>query len=119
LHGRLLRCPATLVVIAAPAGSSDVVPDILAAVRQRRDVIAGQVPRLEPHCAVQAEVGVALEEGAIVQGWHVLIPDESEALAGAFGGDDRVDVDPAAASVKRTVATKYRVQVWYRRTASR
>ena len=110
LHGRLLRRPATLVVIAAPAGGSDVVPGILAAEGQRCDVIAGQVARLEPHCAIEAKVGVALEEGAIVQGWHVPIPDERQALAGAFSRDDRVDVDLAAAAVKRTVATEYRVQ---------
>ena len=76
LHGRLLRRPAALVVVAAPARSSDVVPYVLAAVRQRCNVVTRQVPRLEAHRTIEAEIGVTLEEGAVVQGWHVLISDK-------------------------------------------
>ena len=110
LHGRLLRRPATLVVVAAPAGGGDIVPDITATVRQRRDVIASQVARLEAHCTIQAQVRVALEQGAVVQGWYVPIPDESESLAGAFRRDDRTNVDAAAAAIIRAVATENGVQ---------
>lgn len=66
LHGRLFRCAAALVIVATPARGRDIVPGIATASREWRDVIASQVASRITHRAVKAQVGVTLEQGAVI-----------------------------------------------------
>ncbi len=101
-------------VVAAAAGRCDVVPYVDAALRQGRNVVPGQIASPELLRAVEAQVGVALEQRPVIERWHVLVPNEDEALPRALGRNNRVDFDLAAASVESVVTTEHRVE---RRTA--
>ena len=110
LHGSLLRRPAAFVVIAAPAGGRDVVPDIEPALRQRRNVVARQITRWKLLRAIQAKIRVSLEQRAVIEWRNIFVANEGETLASSLRRNYRMDFDLAAATVKGVVAAENGVQ---------
>ena len=78
--------------------------------RQRRDVIARQLPGLERLGAIETEIGVAFEQRAVVQGRHVAVAHEGQSLARAVRGNDGTDVDLAAMTVGRAEAAEHGIE---------
>ena len=101
LHPRRLRGAPGLVVVAAHAGGDHVVPTVAAAQAQGPDVVAGQVPRGEAPAAVEADVVVALEQGAVGQGRGIVVLELDHRVVIAARGDDGVDGQLAAAAGRR------------------
>ena len=100
-HRSLFRRATALVVVAPAAGRRHVVPNVPAALRQRRDVIAGQIPGRELHRTVETKIRITLEQRSIVERRDVLITNKRETLTRAFGRDDRIDCDVAATAGQR------------------
>ena len=73
LHARLFRRAARLVVVAALAGGDHVVPVVAAAAAQGSDMLAGELAGGKALAAVHAHVGVALEQGMVVERRHVVL----------------------------------------------
>lgn len=78
-------------------GGNDILPVILAAARQRQDVIASQQFRALLAATIATEVAVALEKQVVVERWRLRFPparvasaqgqDAADTQAGAFAGE--------------------------------
>ena len=95
-HSSLFGSTPGLVIIAALAGRHDIIPGIGAAEADRGDMIPGQVSILKPVTAIEANMGIALEQGSIVQ-WRGISFSGLEQRPGISSrGDDGIDLNDAA-----------------------
>jgi len=109
-HVRLFRLLSGLVVVAALAGRNHIFPAIHAATRERGDMVARQLARLETPATIQAQVRVTGKKGGITEWRSVMIARLDQAMVLALRGDNGIHLDDASMPGDRVVPTVHMVQ---------
>lgn len=99
LHPGPLGSPAGLLVVAPLAGGDHVLPLVRPAQAQGTDMVAGQLAALERVAAVQAQPGIALEQGRVVQRRRVGVAQQVVAAVGRDNGVEGEDGAPTGDGV--------------------
>ena len=97
-------------VITTPTGSDDIVPDILATLDHRGDMVAGQVVVTEGLTAIKTHVGITFEQGRIIQRWDVAVTELAQGAVMSQRRNNGVHLNKTAAAGFRTDAAVYPVQ---------
>ena len=59
---------------------------------------------------IKAQVRISFEQGSVIQRRHVLVAVARQALTGAMGGDDGIDIDAASPTIRRVMTTEYGIE---------
>ena len=110
LHPGLLRCIATLVVIAPPAGRDNILPSICSTLTQGSNVIARQIPGHEPAAAIHAKACIALEQSLVIQGRYKAVSTFGATRSISNGRNNRINLDETAQARCRIDASMNPVQ---------
>lgn len=97
LHPRTLWRAPRLMIITADTGRNHIVPMIRATLAHRPHMIPGELPMVEMAPTIEAEMVITLEQRRVVE-WRSIFfcPHLDQGMAIAIGGNNGVDLHPAA-----------------------